>query len=118
MNERNADIKAKHKVAYWRVAVAVAPLVAGTALVGGVTIDADTLLQSEIDRLRNASWLMGAGAFAWVGIIAMIWGVRRHKTPFEIRMVFEQKSRRAFMADAISVLSGVVTSVAVVAMLR
>ena len=33
-------------------------------------------------------------------------------------MVFERKSRRAYMADAVSILSATVTLVAVVAMMR
>ena len=113
MTENRKDVRAKHGIAYWRVAVVVTPLVAGAALVGGVTIDAGATPQSEIELLRDASLVIGAGAFAWVGIVTMIFGVRRNSTPFEIRMVFERKSRRAFVADRVSILCATVTLVAV-----
>ena len=96
--------------------VVATPLVAAAALVGGVSINAGATLQSEIELLRSASLVIGASAFAWVGIVTMIFGVRRNSTPFEIRMVFEQKSRKAFVADAVSILCAAVTFAVLVAM--
>ena len=100
MKENAEDPNAKHPIARWRVVVATAAVVAVGAVASGVRIDAGAALQSEVEMLRAASWVIATFAFVWFCVVAMMGGGRRTSTPFELRMIFERNSRMPYAANA------------------
>ena len=109
---------ARHRVAYWRVAVTAAPFGAIVALACGVTIDAEATSAHTLEVIRTASWTMTAVATLWFGIIATAGRLPRTESAFEWRMLGEPDSRMVYAANAQSVMCAAVTLTVVVAMVR
>ena len=109
---------AKHPIALWRVVVTTAAFVAVGTVASGVSVDAGAALRSELEILRSASWAIASVAVAWFWIVAMMGGGPRTSTSFELRMIFERKSRMPYAANAQSALSAAVWLVAAVSMVR
>ena len=110
--------RAEHTIAYWRVVVAAAPIVAVVALACGITFDAKATDDETLEMIQVASWAIAAAASLWFGIITMTGATPRTTDALHVRMLFERNSPMRHQANAQSAVCAAVTLTVVVAMVR